>query len=133
LKNGITPIGSAKRMPDGAARLIIEQMAALENRINAQQPVAGEDSALRRLFRELAQGKPEYDRMTPKLASEVKSVVALDQQLFSALGPLVSISFEQVTASGIDKYRVMFQNGEGDMEVSLDDDGKIQHALYSQE
>jgi hypothetical protein len=71
--------------------------------------------------------------MTSKLASEVKSVVALDQQLFSALGPLVSISFEQVTARGIDKYHVMFQNGEGDMEISLDDDGKIRHALYSQE
>jgi hypothetical protein len=60
LQNGITPIGSAKRMPDGAAVPIFEKMAALENRINAQQPVAGEDSALRRLFSELALLRASY-------------------------------------------------------------------------
>jgi len=42
-------------------------------------------------------------------------------------------SFVQVNADGIDMYRVVFRNGEGDMEIALDEDGKIQHAQYYQE
>ena len=46
---------------------------------------------------------------------------------------MASVSFKQVNAIGIDEYFVVFQNGEGDMDISIDADGKIQYALYHQQ
>ncbi len=102
-------------------------------RYAAQQPIPGEEAALRRMVNELAAGKPDYDRMTPKVASEVKLVAELDRQIFSALGPVVSTAFKHMSAGGVEPYRLVFQHGEGDLEISLDENGKVQHALYFQE
>lgn len=130
LENGVRAAGSAKRMEDGAARRVMEEMAALEKRFKAQEPAVGGDSALRRLLGELAQGKPDYDRMTTQLANAVRSVVVLDQQIFSTLGPVVSMSFKRVAPTGVDTYHVVFQTGDAELDISLQEDGKIRYVRY---
>jgi hypothetical protein len=68
--------------------------------------------------------------MTPQIAKAVSSVVAQDQQLLSALGPAVSISFERMAPDGVDTFHIVFQNGEADFEISVNEADKIQHARY---
>jgi hypothetical protein len=130
LMNGVTAAGSGKRMPADQGKSVMERMAALERRFATQQPAADSESALRRLLAELVVGKPDYERMTPEIANAVRAVVTLDQQLLSPLGPVVSTSFERTDPNGVDTYHVVFRNGEADFEISLNEAGKIQHALY---
>jgi CubicO group peptidase (beta-lactamase class C family) len=128
--NGVTQAGSGKRLPATKAETVIQRMATLERRYEAQQPTAQSEPALRRLLNELVAGKPDYDRMTPEIAKAVSSVVALDQQLLSPLGPVVSISFRRMAPDGVDTFHIAFKNGEADFEISVNEAGKIQHALY---
>jgi hypothetical protein len=93
-------------------------------RAGAQQPAADSESALRRLLGELAVGKPDYERMTPEIANAVRAVVTLDQQLLSALGPVVSTSFKRTDPNGVDTYHVVFRNGAADFEISLKRQGR---------
>jgi hypothetical protein len=132
-ENGTTPAGTAKRLSEDAADPLIKQMAELEKRYAAQAPPPGEETALRRMISEMAAGKPDYDTMTPIVANQVRPIMALNRQIFSALGAVVSTSFKEMSARGIDTYHVVFDRGDGDFEISLDNDGKIQHALYYQE
>ena len=128
--NGVTQAGSGKRLPATKAETVIRRMATLERRYEAQQPAAESEPALRRLLNELVAGKPDYDRMTPEIAQAVSSVVALDRQLLSSLGPAVSITFKRMAPDGADTFHIVFQNGEADFEISVNEAGKIQHALY---
>jgi CubicO group peptidase (beta-lactamase class C family) len=128
--NGMTPAGSGKRLSATEAAPVIKRMAVLEKRFDAQQPAAESEPALRRLLEELIAGKPDYDRMTPAIATAVSSVVTLDQQLLSPLGPVISMSFKRMAPNGVDTFHIVFQNGEADFEISVNEAGKIQHALY---
>jgi CubicO group peptidase (beta-lactamase class C family) len=132
-ENGTTPAGTAKRLSEDAANPLIKQMAELEKRYAAQAPPPGEEAGLRRMVSEMAAGKPDYGSMTSKVANQVRPITALNQQIFSALGAVVSTSFKEMSASGIDTYHVVFEHGDGDFEISLDNHGKIRHALYYQE
>lgn len=128
--NGVTPTVSGKRLSAVEAAPVEKRMAMLEKRFEAQQPAPESERALRRLLNELVAGKPDYDRMTPEIAKAVSSVVTLDQQLLSALGPVGSMSFRRVAPDGVDTFHIVFQNGEADFEISVNEEGKIQHALY---
>jgi CubicO group peptidase (beta-lactamase class C family) len=130
LMNGVTPAASGKRLPADQGKPVIERMAALERRFAAQRAAADSETALLRLLSELAVGKPDYDRMTPEIANAVRSVVTLDVQLLSPLGPVISTSFKRTDPEGIDTYHVIFRNGAADFEISLNEAGKIRHALY---
>jgi hypothetical protein len=131
--NGTTPAGTAKHLSEDAANPLIKQMAELEERYAAQAPPPGEEAGLRRMVSEMAAGKPDYGSMTPKVANQVRPITALNQQIFSALGAVVSTSFKEMSARGIDTYHVTFEHGDGDFEISLDNGGRIQHAQYYQE
>jgi CubicO group peptidase (beta-lactamase class C family) len=128
--NGVTPAGSGKRLSATQAAPVVKRMAMLERRFDAQRPAAESEPALRRLLDELVAGKPDYDRMTPEIAKAVSSVLTLDQQILSPLGPVVSMSFKRMAPDGVDTFHIVFQNGEADFEISVNEAGKIRHALY---
>jgi CubicO group peptidase (beta-lactamase class C family) len=130
LTNGVTLAASGKRLPVDQGRPVMERMTALERRFAAQQPAAESEPTLRRLLDELVAGKPDYDRMTPEIANAVRAVVTLDQQLLSPLGPVVSISFKRMAPDGVDTFHIVFQSGEATFQISVNEAGKIQHALY---
>jgi hypothetical protein len=60
-------------------------------------------------------------------------VATANRHIFAALGAATSIAFIDVTPEGVDRYHVKFQNGEGHIDISMDEGGKIQCALYRQE
>jgi hypothetical protein len=130
LMNGVTPAGSGTRLPADEAKTVMERMAALEKRFEVQQPAADSEAAMRRLLSELAAGKPDYDRMTPETATALKLLVTTDQKSLSRMGRVISTSFKRVNTDGIDVYHIVFENGDSDFEISLNEAGKIQHELY---
>ena len=68
--------------------------------------------------------------VTPELATELESMRALNQKLFSRLGTVISLSFARAAPTGIDTYRVVFKNGEGDMDIWLNENGKFRYVQY---
>jgi len=131
--NGVKTDGPAKRLEGAAARSVVDHMTALENRIKAQAPASGEKPLLRQLIAKLTEGRrPNYEQMTSRVASQIRSDAVGDQRIFSELGPLISISFEQVEPNGVDMYRLRFKNGGGVAQISLNEVGRIQYILYEQ-
>ena len=85
---------------------------------------------LRRLIADISLGHLDDDMVTADLDTELKALRALNQQVFSGLGPVVSMAFMRTTSTGIDTYHVDFKNGEGEMDIRLQDDGKLRSVRY---
>jgi len=105
-------------------------MAAITHRFRNQRPAANGERLLRRLIVDISAGHLDDDMVTADLDAELKSLRALNQQVFSGLGPVVSMAFMRTTSTGIDTYHVDFKNGEGEMDIRLRDDGKLRSVRY---
>lgn len=91
---------------------------------------AGHDLVLRQLILQAARGEIRFQRLTPQLAAAVRPQASVAQKELSALGPLKTVTFEKVNASGQEIYRAVFANGALDWAFSVDDHGLISNALY---
>src|SRR5581483_5102535 len=130
MEGGATPQDGAKRMGEMAAQAVKEKMAAITKRFAGQLAAAGEERALRLLIGDLSTGRVDDRLVTPQFADELRSLTALNQQVLTRLGPVVSTSFKRVAPTGVDTYHVVFKHGECDVDIWLKDDGKIQYAHY---
>jgi hypothetical protein len=120
----------APRMVGANAVHVIEDMAAVTRRFQLQEPAPGGEMALRELLEELAMGATRYRNVTADFAATLRSIVALNRHVLAALGPVQSIAFLHVSPTGMDTYHIVFRNGQGDMNISFSDTGKVRHALY---
>jgi hypothetical protein len=88
-------------------------------------PFPGSEDALRRYIEALERGEPDYDRMTPDVATETRQQLVLDQAILARLGALRAMSFRGVSPMGSDVYLVHFANGSAEWRIGLVRDGKI--------
>ncbi len=88
-------------------------------------PTAGTESALRRLTAGLANGSPDYNKLSPKFAEVVRRDLPITHRLFSSMGELKSVTFRGRGAMSDDVYDLLFTNGEVIMSASLDADGRM--------
>jgi CubicO group peptidase (beta-lactamase class C family) len=123
-------LASAKKLSETQAAPILADMAAITHRFRNQRPAANGERLLRRLIVDISAGHLDDDMVTADLDAELKSLRALNQQVFSGLGPVVSMAFMRTTSTGIDTYHVDFKNGEGEMDIRLRDDGKLRSVRY---
>ena len=123
-------VASAKKLSDRQAAPILAEMAAIAHRFRNQLPAANGERLLRRLIVEISAGHLDDDMVTADLGTELKSLRALNQQIFSGLGPVVSMAFMRTTSTGIDTYHVDFKKGGGEMDIRLRDDGKLRSVRY---
>jgi CubicO group peptidase (beta-lactamase class C family) len=123
-------VASAKKLSDPQAAPILAEMAAITHRFRNQLPAADGERLLRRLIVDISAGRLDDDMVTSDLDTELKSLRALNQQVFSGLGPVVLMAFMRTTSTGIDTYHVDFKNGEGEMDIRLRDDGKLRSVRY---
>lgn len=132
LEQGSTPSPSvaAARMEGSDAGRVIADMAAINKRFQLQHPTPGGEMALRELLAELATGTTHFRGVTTDFAATLESIAALNRHLFEPLGPIVSITFLHTSPTGIDTYHIVFKNGQGDMDLSLNNAGKVRYALY---
>jgi hypothetical protein len=121
---------SAKRLAAPQARPRLAELQSITRRFRNQTPATDGERALRRLIIDISAGHLDDSMVTADLDAELKSLRALNQQVFSALGPVVSMSFMRAAATGIDTYHIEFKNGHGEMDILLRDDGKLQFVRY---
>ena len=123
-------MASGKKLADPQAGPVLAEMAAINHRFQNQLPAADGERLLRRLIDDISAGRLDDDIVTADLDVELKSLRALNQQVFSGLGPVVSMSFMRAAPTGIDTYHIEFKNGHGEMDIWLRDDGKLRSVRY---
>ncbi|MGA3236103.1 MAG: serine hydrolase [Bryobacteraceae bacterium] len=118
----------AKRLDDAEAKKIADAAAAFAKRFKDQTAAPGSDAALRRMVEELAQGKPNYDLMSPGLADATRQQLPQLQSMITKLGSMQSIAFKGVGPAGPDIYSIQFEKGALEYRIWLGLDGKVESA-----
>jgi hypothetical protein len=90
-----------------------------------RSPVPGSEQALREYIEALGRGAPNYDAMTPQVATNTRAQLLLYRAVLARLGTLRAISFRAVTGAGNDLYIAHFSNGWADWRIGLAKEGKI--------
>jgi hypothetical protein len=90
-----------------------------------RSPVPGSEQALREYIDALGRGAPNYDRMTPQVATNTRQQLLLYRAVLARLGTLRALSFRGVTAADNDVYIAHFSNGSAEWRLGLVKEGKI--------
>ena len=88
-------------------------------------PTSGTEAALRSLVAGLANGSPDYDKLSPLFAEVVRRDLPMTHPLFSSMGELKSITFRGRGAMGDDVYNLVFAKGRVTMSAALDANGRM--------
>jgi hypothetical protein len=111
---------------------VAEQIdASLTTRIQAQTPMPGSEAAVRILLAGEASGKPDYDRMSPELATAVRQQLSNVQANLAPLGPVLAVEFVSVGAQGWDTYMIKHEHGVSQVRIILNDKGIIVGAYHT--
>jgi hypothetical protein len=116
-------------MPGQSIRYLTIQADAHEQAVRPapqrRSPVPGSEQALREYIDALGRGVPNYDDMTPQVATNTRQQLLLYRAVLARLGTLRALSFRAVTAAGNDLYIAHFSNGSADWRIGLVKEGKI--------
>jgi beta-lactamase regulating signal transducer with metallopeptidase domain len=88
-------------------------------------PLAGSEALLRQYIEELGRGEPNYDRMTPEVATQTRQQLPFNQAIVTRLGALRAVTFRGVSNLGSDIYMAHFANGTAEWRIGLLKDGTI--------
>jgi hypothetical protein len=100
--------------------------AALVERVRANKPSPGTETALRHQIESMEEGHRDYGALTPTFASAIKEAEPMILASLSSMGSLKSIQFRSVTIAGMDTYQVEFERGSTQWFITpLTSDGKI--------
>jgi hypothetical protein len=116
-------------MPGQSTRYLTIHADAREQAVRPapqrRSPVPGSEQALREYIDALGRGVPNYDDMTPQVATNTRQQLLLYRAVLARLGTLRAMSFRAVTAAGNDLYFVHFSNGSAEWRIGLAKEGKI--------
>jgi hypothetical protein len=118
----------AKRLDDAEFKRLSDAAAAVAKRFKDQTAAPGGEAALRKMIEELRAGKPDYDRMSPGLATVTRQQLTQLQASIVQLGALQTVTFKGVGPGGADIYQVKFENGSLEYRIWLGSDGKMESA-----
>ena len=115
---------------DQKARRVSEKeadqvLAKLKARMDGRQPHPESRRLVEVMLDSQLQGKPCLDLMVPELAAIVIEQNEGATRELVALGQRTELTFLTVTPEGWDAYRAIFENGELDVSMHIDANGKI--------
>jgi len=113
------------RIDDAEAKRIADTAATLARRVKEQNAIPGSDAALRKMIEGWRLGQPDYDRLSPALASSVRQQLPQLQSALKQRGAVQSVSFKGVSPNGSDIYDVKFESGLWEYIIALGPDGKV--------
>jgi bla regulator protein BlaR1 len=116
----------APRIDAATAQKVADALAA---RIQAQTPMPGSEAAVRHLVAGVASGNPNYDEMSPELATAVREQLPQLRAVALPMGAVTSIEFMGVGSQGWDSYQVKHEHGVSQVRIMLDSKGTIIGAL----
>jgi bla regulator protein blaR1 len=119
---------TAPRVEEAVAEQIDGSLTA---RIQAQTPMPGSEAAVQSLLAGEASGKPDYDRMSPELATAVRQQLSNVQANLAPLGPVLAVEFVSVGAQGWDTYLIKHEHGVSQVRIILNDKGIIVGAYHT--
>jgi hypothetical protein len=93
-------------------------------------PQAGSEAALRQMLASISRGEPDYEIMTPGLASLVKSQLPVLREQLGALGAVQSVTFRRVDDADLDIFDVALAQGSILCGLLLTADGKVDVAWW---
>ena len=115
----------AKRLSDAEAKQLADFNAARQQRIKDQTVTPGSEAALRGLIEGLLSGQPNYDLLSPGLATATRQQLSQLQSMVKPRGAVESLKFKGVGPAGADIFDVKFASGVWEYRVILGPDGKI--------
>lgn len=92
-------------------------------------PTAGTEAALRSLVAGLANGSPDYAKLSPQFAEVVRRDLPMTHAMFVGMGELKSMTFRERGPRGDDIYDLVFANGQVIMSAALDAEGRMAGGL----
>ena len=127
-QNGVETAG--KRLTDGETQRSLEAIAAhnadVAKRLKDQTQSPGTEAALRRSIRELQQGEPDYNMMSPAFAALMRQQLPQLKDMMGHWGAIQSVKFKGVAPGGGDIYDVEFEHSGMQFTIFLGPDGKTQ-------
>jgi hypothetical protein len=105
-------------------------MADVPDRFRDQVPQAGSKESILRGIVDLQRGSPNYERMSPSLATKIRRQAVELQAMMNAFGAAESIFFRGVGPGGYDIYGVKFAKGFAEFRVLMGADGKAEDVAF---
>jgi hypothetical protein len=87
-------------------------------------PLPGTEEMLRRMLGPLMAGTPDYDMLSPGLATAVREQLPMTNGIFAGAGAIKSVTFVGPGAQGGDTFDVEFEKGVFRWSLLLSADGK---------
>jgi serine-type D-Ala-D-Ala carboxypeptidase/endopeptidase len=114
---------AAPRISRAAAR---QAQHAFEQHLRSNAPSPGTKASLLRYIDSLERGQPNYQEMTPEMATLVRKQLPLIEGIIRKMGALQSLQFKGVNAAGMDTYDATFAHGRLEWAIGpLTVDGKV--------
>jgi len=85
-----------KPVDDPRAKQVTDAMASTNKRFKDQSAAPGSEQALRRMIEELRAGKPNYDLMSPGLATATRQQLPQLQSMLTEMGAVQDVTFKGV-------------------------------------
>ena len=117
--------GAATEAPRIGAGRVQAIETAIAERIRAQAPMPGSETALRELILGIESGKPHYAELSPQLAAGTRAMLSQLQATLKPWGGLRSLEFRGVDSKGWDHYSVRFERGSASWGIALDSYGVV--------
>ena len=109
---------------------IANGLAAIYLDVPSRTATSGGDTLLKSTIQAVRQGSPNYDQMGTQLADITRTQLPNLQKIIGNLGDVTSISLLAAEPDGIDRYRVVFQNGATEWGIKISADGKLTSAGF---
>ncbi len=103
---------------------IADDLAAIYLHVPDRTGAPGGEAALRRLIGYMGGQAPDYDQMTTRFGNILRPQLEGLRGFIKGLGPLQTIRLVQAHANGADRWRVQFEKGALEWNLTLDGSGK---------
>jgi len=104
----------------------MQAQLAFRQHLRSNTPSPGTKASLLRYIKSLERGQPNYQEMSPEMATAVRKQLPLIEGIIRKMGALQSLRFKGVNAAGMDTYDATFANGRLEWAIApLSPDGKV--------
>ena len=124
--DGSQVLFNAARLRSEDEQQVLKQAQEVALRYKEQIPAPGIAEALRHLIADVTQGTPENAHVGPGLTEVLRIDRIPNARVFSAMGPILSVSYRGTSPGGYDTYQVSFSKRDCFFHILPNADGGIQ-------
>ena len=111
--------------------IAISAESARSRTLSDRPPSAGTEESLRRYIYSLEKGHPNYEEMSPKLATAVQMQLRQIMTTIGGLGDFKTLSYRGGDSDGTDVYVATFADGQLEWHIAALEGGKVVRRYFS--